>query len=355
MSASPTNHSLPPLLEALSGKKPKRTPVWFMRQAGRYLPEYRELRSKHSLLNLMTSPELAAEITLQPIRRFDIDAAIVFADILTPLVSLSVSLDFVDGEGPKLSLPSDINGFIKTAKPCSRDVAPFTIETLKLVKKELISKNIPLIGFCGSPFTVAAYLIEGESPEKKKLQKTKEFMRVNPSQWHALMSLLTTHFGVYLLESANAGADAVQIFDSWIGGLSPYDFSEFVLPHVQNLVKQVRTQSNIPIIYFGLGNIGHFNLLSDLEINAVGVDWSTSLSTARRIINRPLTLQGNLDPSVLLIEDKKIVTDAVHSVMLDASSCESHIFNVGHGVTPATRIDAIQYAIEEVRRFDEAV
>ena len=337
-----------PLLQALAGERADRTPIWFMRQAGRYLPEYRALRTKHALLKMMCEPELAAEITLQPIRRFDLDAAIIFADILTPLMSLGVDLDFIDGEGPRLGLKKAANG-APVLVPQDTPVADFTCQALSRVRKELAGTKTALIGFCGAPFTSAAYLLEESIGSRKDLATTKKFMRSEPLAWKSLQKTLVDHLSRYLLEQVEAGAQAVQIFDSWIGGISPSEFEQSILPHLVTLVANVRKKSPVPIIYFGLANHGHLSLLSQLGVNCIGVDWTIKLTAAHGLLEKNITLQGNLDPTLLLPGNDLGLRAAVEAVLEDAEQLSSFVFNVGHGLQPTTQIGAIEAVIQIVR------
>ncbi|MEI6805376.1 MAG: uroporphyrinogen decarboxylase [Myxococcaceae bacterium] len=322
-------------LKALRHEPTSKTPIWLMRQAGRYMASYRALRAKHSLLELVKTPELACEVTLQPINAFKLDAAIIFSDILPILETLGLKLDFVQGEGPVLENPIRSASQVKTLslRPL-QETTGFTIEAIKLVKPEL---KVPLVGFTGAPFTLACYAIEGGSSREQRLAKT--FMYTEQEAWHNLMNTLTELTGEYLLAQANAGADALQIFDSWVGALSPQDYHRFVFPHVQKLI-QIAKRSKKPVIYFSTGTAGYLNLIAELDADAYSIDWRISLASAHRMLGEHKPIQGNLDPLALLApwSELKRQTDLI----LKQAPKTGFIFNLGHGILQQTPEENVQ-------------
>lgn len=321
-------------LKALKSEQTSKTPIWLMRQAGRYMASYRTLRARHSLLELVKTPELACEVTLQPINAFKLDAAIIFSDILPILETLGLTLDFVQGEGPVLENPIRSAAQVQalSLKPLEETVG-FTLEAIKLVKPEL---KVPLIGFAGAPFTLACYAIEGGSSKEHRLAKT--FMYTEPEAWHRLMDILATLTGEYLLAQASAGADALQIFDSWVGALSPQDYHRFVFPHAQKVV-QIAKRSQKPVIYFSTGTAGYLNLIAELDADAYSIDWRMSLASAHPILGEHKPIQGNLDPLALLAPwpELKRQTDLI----LKQAPKIGFIFNLGHGILQQTPEDNI--------------
>ncbi len=251
-----------------------RTPVWFMRQAGRYMAEYRKIRKKHSMLEICRQPELIVEVTLQPIERLDVDAAIIFSDLLIPLIPMGISLDYVEGEGPRIENPvtsaKDVDQ-LRRFEP--RDELDYVLDSIRLTRKELEGR-VPLIGFAGAPFTLASYLIEGGS--SRSFVKTKTFMYSEPKVWHRLASKLADCIRDYLLAQVEAGAHAVQVFDSWVGVLSPEDYREFVLPHSRKVLEGVRS-AGAPVIHFGTGTSGLLGLLKEAGGDVIGLDWRIDL------------------------------------------------------------------------------
>ncbi|MBO9342191.1 MAG: uroporphyrinogen decarboxylase, partial [Roseiflexus sp.] len=278
------------------------TPVWFMRQAGRYMPEYRAIRERYGFLEMVKTPELAAAITMQPILAFPVDAAIIFADILPLLEGMGLHLTYEQGEGPVIHnpvrSPADVAA-LRTPDP--RETVAYTIQAIRLVKRDLEGRA-PLIGFSGAPFTLAAYAIEGGSSRDHRL--TKALMYAEPQAWHELMERLTAQVSTYLIAQIEAGADAVQVFDSWAGALSPGDYAEYVLPFVQKCIVAVRAGCGIvpppPIIYFGVGLSGMLGLLRQTDADVIGLDWRIHLDDGWAQTGPGVAVQGNLDPHTLL-------------------------------------------------------
>jgi uroporphyrinogen decarboxylase len=309
-----------------------------MRQAGRYMSEYRALRERYTLLELCRTPELATEVTLQPVRRIEVDAAILFSDLLLPLEPLGISFDFVRGEGPAIQNPisseADI-GRLRSFEP--RDALGHVLEAIRLVQGELRGR-IPLIGFAGAPFTLASYAIEGG--HSANFAKTKALMYGHPAAWHRLCEHLASMTSDYLSAQIEAGVDAVQVFDSWVGALNSRDYREFILPHTKRIFDHL-ARFNVPTIHFGVGTGAILGDLRDAGGDVIGADWRTPLDEAWQRIGVDHAIQGNLDPTVLLgpIDRALAATD---DVLLRANGRPGHVFNLGHGILPPTPLDHVQ-------------
>lgn len=332
-----TRRDLPesPFLAAAAGRPPSRTPVWFMRQAGRSLPEYRALRANHKMLEACFDAELVCEITLQPVRRHGVDAAILFSDIVVPLKAAGVALDIVPDVGPVIEHPIRSRADVDTLKPLERaQVAPVSDAVALLVAA---LGEVPLIGFAGAPFTLASYLVEG-GPSRNH-EKTKAMMFAEPDTWHALMSALTDLTIEFLAAQLDAGVDAIQLFDSWAGTLSLADYRSHVLPHSARIFATLATRG-VPMTHFGVGTAELLGAMGDAGATVVGVDWRTSLEAAAGRVRPGTALQGNLDP-VVLLAGWPVVERAARAVVEDgraavAAGAGGHIFNLGHGVLPGT-------------------
>lgn len=329
-----------PLLAAAEGRTPTRRPVWFMRQAGRSLPEYRELRVGTGMLESCFTPDLVTEITMQPVRRHDVDAAILFSDIVVPLKAAGVDLDIVAGTGPVVASPVRTSADV-LALPRLEDeqLAPIA-DAVRLLTKEL--GQTPLIGFAGAPFTLASYLVEG-GPSRNH-ERTKALMHTDRATWHELMARLADNTITFLRAQVEAGVDALQVFDSWAGTLSPADYREFVKPHTERVLEEM-AGFGIPRIHFGVGTGELLADMAELPLEVVGVDWRVPLDTAVERVGTGLALQGNLDPAVLFA-DWEIVEAEARRVMDEgdraiAAGATGHIFNLGHGVLPATDPETI--------------
>ena len=313
------------------------TPVWFMRQAGRYMDEYRALRQKYTLLQLCRTPDLATEVTLQPIRRIDVDAAILFSDLLLPLEPMGIPFDFVKGEGPAISEPirsaADIDR-VRVFEP--RDELAYTFEAIKHVKRELAGK-VPLIGFAGAPFTLASYAIEGGHSNNFAL--TKALMYGDPPAWHRFADKLATIVGDYLNAQIDAGADAVQVFDSWVGALNADDYREFALPHTRKIFDAIGTR--VPTIHFGVNTGSILREMRQAGGDVIGADWRIPLDEAWNLIGEDRGIQGNLDPTLLLGPRERLFKGAA-DVLHRAASRSGHIFNLGHGILPAIPLENVQ-------------
>ncbi|NJP04631.1 MAG: uroporphyrinogen decarboxylase [Chloroflexaceae bacterium] len=320
------------------------TPIWLMRQAGRYMPEYRAIRKQYGFLDMVKTPEVAAEITMQPVQAFEIDAAIIFADILPPLEGMGIHLTFEKGEGPVIHNPiRTLDDIEALRQPNPRESVAFTLRAIGLVKQEL-DQRIPLIGFSGAPFTLASYAIEGGS--SRDFRHTKKLMYNHPTNWALLMDKLTTLVSDYLLAQAEAGADALQIFDSWAGVLAPGDYQTYVLPYVQRCVERVRA-SGVPIIYFGVGMSGMLPLLPQVGSDVIGIDWHVLLDQAWEHLGPERAVQGNLDPVVLFAPWEEIQSRA-DDILQRANNRPGHIFNLGHGILTETPVEHVQRLVEYV-------
>lgn len=329
-------------LQACRGTLTGRPPVWVMRQAGRYLPEYRKVRADVDFLTLCRTPELAAEVTLQPIRRFGFDASIVFSDIMIPLEAMGVQLDF--NPGPLVREPirhaQDVE---KLTVPEPDAIAPFVAETIRILRREL---KVPLIGFAGAPLTLAAYLIEGRG--SKDFSTMRGFMHAQPESMRLLLDKLADTMLLYLKAQIDAGAQAVQLFDSWAGLLSREDYANVALPPVQKILRGLQ-QMGVPRIYFANDAAVLWPELNRLEAEVLGVDWRIDLPSVRNIVQNRYTLQGNLDPTILL-SNPDTVARATTQVLQSAGKTR-HIFNLGHGILPATPIENVERMLETVRAY----
>src|SRR5467141_903735 len=318
-------------LRACWGKDTEYTPVWFMRQAGRYLEGYQRVRAKHDVLTICKTPELSARITTDAVSELGVDAAILFADIMLPLEGLGVKLKLVDGIGPVIERPIENKEQVDGLSDFSpEEHVPYVLDAVQLVKQQL-GEKVPLIGFSGAPFTLASYLIEG-SPSRE-FTRTKKLMYDQPQAWKLLMAKLSSMVSDYLLAQIRAGVDAVQLFDSWSGCLSPTDYHEFVLPFNKQIFERLKPEG-IPRIHFGVGTAGILKAMSEAGGDVFGVDWRISIDEAWSILGH-VAIQGNLDPAILLGAN-----DLVHSrskdILARIGGRPGHIFNLGHGVLPDT-------------------
>ena len=316
-----------PLLVRAARLEPvERTPVWFMRQAGRSLPEYRAIRERHSFFEVGGTPELCAEVTLQPVRRHDVDAAVLFADIMTPVLEMGIEVDLVEGVGPVVAEP------IRAAADLDRvgvgEPPHPVLEAVRLVRAELDPEKA-LVGFCGGPFTVAGYLVEGRP--SREFAVTKALMYCDPDTWHTLMERLAETFAAYVAAQAEAGADVIQLFDSWVGALSPADYEEFVAPYSARVLAAV----DVPTIHFGTGASTLLPALARAGGDVIGLDWRVELDRGWDEVGDDRGVQGNLDPAVLLGPWERVEA-AARDVLERARGRRGHIFNLGHGVLPQT-------------------
>jgi uroporphyrinogen decarboxylase len=336
-------------LKACRGEPVDRVPVWLMRQAGRYMPEYRAIRVKHELLDMIRDPALAAEVTLQPVRAFGVDAAIIFSDILPLLEGFGLRLQFISGRGPVIVnpvLPHVVSMMPEEADPA---VTAPTLEAIRLVRRELDGK-LPLIGFCGAPFTLACYAIEGGS--SRDYDGPRRFMVTHPGAWHGLMDRIARGAGAYLCAQIDAGAQAVQLFDSWAGLLGPEDYREFVLPHSRTVFELVRARHpGVPAIHFATGASGLLALLREAGGTVIGIDWRVDLAEAWKRLGHGVAVQGNLDPMVLLTTPERIAARA-DGLLARVGHRPGYIFNLGHGVLKQTNPDHVRFLVERVQAFD---
>ncbi|HET9499828.1 MAG TPA: uroporphyrinogen decarboxylase [Marmoricola sp.] len=320
-------------LKAARGEPVPHTPVWFMRQAGRSLPEYRAVREGISMLDSCMRPDLVAEITLQPVRRYGVDAAILFSDIVLPLKAVGVDLDIVPGVGPVVAEPVRTLADVAAIPDLTPEHVPFITEAVRLLVAEL--GGTPLIGFAGAPFTVASYLVEG-GPSKDHAQ-TKALMFGAPEVWHALMRKIAGIAASYLAVQVAAGASAVQLFDSWAGALTRADYATHVLPHSRRVLDSV---TDVPRIHFGVGTGEVLDLMGDAGADVVGIDWRVPLERGiERVGDR--CVQGNLDPT-LVFAPTEVMLDRAAEILRAGRAAPGHIFNLGHGVIPATDPDQLQ-------------
>ena len=340
----------PALVRAARMEKTARTPVWFMRQAGRVLPEYRKVRESYGLLDICRNPELAAKVTLQPVERFDVDAAIIFADIVTPLVGVGVDVKLVEKVGPVIDPPIRSADDLERLRPLNPDQdVPYMIEALKLVRAELPDEKA-LIGFAGAPFTLATYLIEGGP--SRNYATTKAMMYGQPDLWRGLMRRLTDMIIVYLRAQAEAGAQALQLFDSWVGWLSRRDYIEYVFPYTADIIRSVKT-SGVPVIHFATGAGSLNKTIRDGGADVVGLDWRIPLDEAWESLGN-VAVQGNLDPAVLLAPPD-VAWEQIRDVLRRAGGRPGHIFNLGHGFLPQTPLDNILRMMDCVREWNDSL
>jgi uroporphyrinogen decarboxylase len=322
------------------------TPVWFMRQAGRYMAEYRSLRAKHSMLELCKTPELAAQVTLQPIDRFPFDAAIIFADILLPLEPMGLSLEFAEGEGPVIHNPVRDHAAVERLNVVDGGELDYVAEAIRQARRAL-NGRVPLIGFAGAPFTLASYAIEGGSSRNYLL--TKQMMYCEPKAWHQLMDKFARVITGYLRRQIKAGAQAIQLFDSWVGCLSVGDYIEYVLPHVQLIFEGLKREG-VPMIHFGTGTSAMLRQMREAGGNVIGVDWRIHLDEAWATVGHDVAVQGNLDPLTLFAPLHEIER-RVEDILRRAGERPGHIFNLGHGILPTTPVEHVAATIDMVHKL----
>ncbi len=324
-----------------------RTPVWFMRQAGRYLPEYREVRGDRDILGVVRSPDLVVDITLQPLRRMEVDAAILFSDIMVPLAATGVGIRIDAGVGPVVEDPIRTVGDVTRLRPLEPEAdEPFVLEAVKLLRKEL---KVPLIGFAGAPFTLASYLIEG-GPSRDHA-RTKALMWSDPSAWAELMRRLGELTVAHLRAQVEAGAQAVQVFDSWVGALDADDYRAFVFPAMRGLFNDL-SDLGAPIVHFGVGTGELLGIMREAGGDVIGVDWRVPLDSAWDRIGHDRGIQGNLDPAVCLAPWKRVEERALQ-VLSRAGSRPGHVFNLGHGVLPETPVKNLVRLVDLVHERTE--
>lgn len=332
-------------LKACWGEPVDYTPVWIMRQAGRYLPEYQAVRAEVDFLTLCKTPELAAKVTMQPVERLGVDVAILFSDILIPIEAMGMHLEFNDKKGPILKEPVRTKSALdRLIIPDTEDSMPFVIETIRILRKKL---QVPLLGFSGAPFTLSTYIIEGGST--KSFVNTKKMMFQNPRLFHELMEKLTFTVISYLTSQIRAGAQAVQIFDSWVGILSPDEFEEYVLFYTKKTISELKKEG-VPVIYFANECAGLLSSIKKTGADVIGIDWRIDLKEAIKRLGKRYSVQGNLDPCALFLPKEKI-EEKVKDILYKGEFARGHIFNLGHGILPETPVENTIAMVEAVHRL----
>ncbi len=321
-------------------------PVWFMRQAGRYLKQYREIRAKHGILEICKRPDLAAQVTLQPVEILDVDAAIIFADLLLPVEPMGLKLKFLSGEGPHIDNPVRTSNDVDTLSISNTDELGYVGEAIQLVVRALGGK-VPVIGFVGAPFTMASYMIEGGA--SRTFLKTKQMMYRDETLWRRLMGKLVDVLGPFALLQVAAGARAIQVFDSWVGALGADDYVRYVAPYSRALIERIRS-TGVPVIHFGTGAAGFFKELHAAGGDVLGVDWRINIDHAWMEISYRSAVQGNLDPAVLFAPLPELRM-RVHELLKRTGSRPGHIFNLGHGILPETPVENVRAVVQMVREF----
>lgn len=340
-------------LKACKGEPVPYTPIWIMRQAGRYLPQYHEVRDKVTFLELCKTPELAAEVSIQPVDILGVDAAILFSDILIPLEAMGMDLEFHEKRGPVLSpVIRDQAGVDHLIIPDPEETMGFVMETIRILRQELKNK-VPLIGFSGAPFTLATYMIEGGS--SKSFFQTKKMMFAAPELYHNLLKKITASTTSYLAAQAAAGAQALQIFDSWVGVLAPCDFEAFALPYVKQIIFSLRAQGiGVPIIYFANNGATLLELAKTSGADVLGLDWRIEIGDAVDLLKNERVVQGNLDPCALLLPEN-LLSQRIEKILAGARKAPGHIFNLGHGILPETPPEKAKFLVETVHRLSRDV
>jgi uroporphyrinogen decarboxylase len=331
-------------LRACWRKETDYTPVWFMRQAGRYLESYQRVRAKHDVLTICKTPELSAKITTDAVSELGVDAGILFADIMLPLEGIGVKLKLVDGVGPVIERPVETQEQVESLSGFSPEQhVPYVLQAVRLIKQQL-GETLPLIGFSGAPFTLASYLIEG-SPSRE-FTRTKKLMYDQPDLWYQLLSKLSQIVATYLVAQIRAGVDAVMLFDSWSGCLSPADYRDFVLPFNQKILAELSGKS-VPRILFGVGTAGILDEMRRADSDVFGVDWRVPIDDAWRVLGET-AIQGNLDPATLLASDK-LIEERTKDILSRAGGKAGHVFNLGHGVLPETKPEKAKKLVKFVQ------
>ncbi|MBI2183692.1 MAG: uroporphyrinogen decarboxylase [Thaumarchaeota archaeon] len=334
------------ILKACRLERTDYAPIWLMRQAGRYLPEYREIRRKHDLLTICKTPELAAKVAAIPVEKFQMDAAIVFADIILPLEAIGVSVRVDDNMGPVIESPVKTNEQIESFSEFDPQTVSFVYEAIRHTRRAL-NESVPVIGFSGAPFTLASYMIEGGS--SKNFARTKTTMYGDGGFWKALMLKLVHVVSEYLALQVKAGAKILQLFDSWAGCLSPTDYERYVMPYSRAVIRQVN-RLGIPLIHFGTDTASLLTLMKEAGGDIMGVDWRIDIDNAWKILGPNHGIQGNLDPAVMLTKDK-IVVKYAKQILDKANGQPGHIFNLGHGVLPQTPPENVKILVDFVHSY----
>ena len=333
-------------VRACKSQPAERTPVWFMRQAGRYMPEYRAVRKEHSLLEICKKPALAAEVTITAAEILGVDAAIIFADLLLPLEVMGLPFHFSAGEGPVIEKPVRTKQDIDKLRTDGAAELGYVSEAVALVATHF-KDRVPVIGFCGAPFTLASYMIEGGG--SRNYVHAKKMMYNSPAEWDALMRKLVAVTAAYSADQVKAGADAIQIFDSWVGCLSVEDYRRYALPHVTGMVKQLQ-KTGVPIIYFGTDSATLLPAMQETGADVIGLDWRIPLDEGWSRLGHKCAVQGNLDP-VLLFADWKELKSRANEILRRAAGRPGHIFNLGHGILPETPVDNVKNLCRFVQEY----
>jgi uroporphyrinogen decarboxylase len=323
-----------------------RTPVWFLRQAGRYMAEYQAVRAHHSLLEICRTPALAAEVTITAAEKLDVDAAIIFADLLLPLTPMGLDFEFVAGEGPVVNSPLRTPEAVEALRIDRASELSYVAESIARVVAHF-KNRLGIIGFCGAPFTLASYMIEGGS--SRTFIETKKFLYRHPAAWHLLLEKLATVLAEFAAQQVEAGADVIQIFDSWVGALSIADYRDFVLPVTRQLVQAVQARG-VPVIYFGVDTASLLPAMLTTGADVLGLDWRVALDQAWRGLEYACAVQGNLDP-IALFADVDLLETRVKQVLDAADGRAGHIFNLGHGIVPGTPVENVQRVVQIVRDY----
>jgi uroporphyrinogen decarboxylase len=323
-----------------------RTPVWFLRQAGRYMPEYQAVRKHHSLLEICKNPELAAEVTITAAEKLDVDAAIIFADLLLPLEGMGLDFEFLAGEGPVIHHPVRTAADVDNLRIDRAHELGYVAEAIRKVVAHF-QDRIGIIGFCGAPFTLASYMIEGGSSRNYTFTKT--LMYRDPAAWQALLEKLVAVLSEFAAQQVEAGADVIQIFDSWAGALSPDDYRDFVLPITTRLVRSVQAQG-VPVIYFGVDTASLLPAMRETGADVIGLDWRTPLDQGWAALGHAVAVQGNLDP-ITLFAGEDLLRQRVRRILSQANGRPGHIFNLGHGIVPETPVENVRRVVQFVREF----
>jgi uroporphyrinogen decarboxylase len=340
-----------PFMRACRRESVPYTPVWLMRQAGRYMAEYREVRARHGFLEMCKQPEVASEVTVYAAHRLNVDAAIIFADILLITEPLGLDLEFAKGEGPVIHNPvregRDVERVRELESPELLGSLEYVMEAIRITRREL-RPNIPLIGFCGAPFTLASYICEGGG--SKNYINTKRLMYNDSGAWHELMSRISRALALYLNAQIDAGAQAVQLFDSWVGCLSPEDYREYVLPHTRAVIENVKP--GVPVLHFGTGTASLLELIRDAGGSVIGFDWRVSLDAAWARVGHDTAVMGNLDPVALFASVEHVRSEA-KKILDRAGGRNGHIFNLGHGILPETPVATVISLVEAVHELSQ--
>jgi uroporphyrinogen decarboxylase len=323
-----------------------RTPVWFLRQAGRYMPEYQAVRRAHTLIEICKRPALAAEVTITAAEKLGVDAAIIFADLLLPLEPMGLDFEFQAGEGPKVHRPLRSAAEIDALRTDRTADLGYVADAIRQVVAHF-GDRMGMIGFCGAPFTLASYMIEGGG--SRNYIETKRLMYADPAAWQVLMRKLTTVLVEYSAQQVKAGADVIQIFDSWAGALSVTDYREYVLPITQSTVRQIQALG-VPVIYFGVDTATLLPSMRETGADVIGLDWRIPLDVGRQAVGQHCAVQGNLDP-IALFAPESVLRNRVEEVLRQAGGDPGHIFNVGHGIVPATPVENVQHVVRWVHEI----